>query len=61
MHRDDRVMDIKGRKIGGGNVVVMGGRCGVEWGEEIDEIGEVVKGGGGQVVRGGGFKSCRGG
>ena len=29
-HPDDTVIDIKGTKIGGGNLVVMGGPCAVE-------------------------------
>jgi phospho-2-dehydro-3-deoxyheptonate aldolase len=55
-HPDDTVIDIKGVKIGGDNLVVMGGPCAVETPEQIDEIARLVKAAGGQVLRGGAFK-----
>ncbi|MFD0717533.1 3-deoxy-7-phosphoheptulonate synthase [Paenibacillus sp. GCM10027626] len=55
-HPDDTVIEIKGVKIGGGNLVVMGGPCAVESPEQIDEIARLVKAAGGQVLRGGAFK-----
>ncbi len=55
-HPDDTVIDIKGVKIGGDNLVVMGGPCAVESPEQIDEIARLVKAAGGQVLRGGAFK-----
>lgn len=55
-HPDDTVIEIKGVKIGGSNVVVMGGPCAVETPEQIDEIARLVKAAGGQVLRGGAFK-----
>ncbi|GIP15599.1 3-deoxy-7-phosphoheptulonate synthase [Paenibacillus montaniterrae] len=55
-HPDDTIIDIKGVKIGGSNVVVMGGPCAVESPEQIDEIARLVKAAGGQVLRGGAFK-----
>ncbi|MFC4775651.1 3-deoxy-7-phosphoheptulonate synthase [Paenibacillus sp. GCM10023252] len=55
-HPDDTVIDIKGVKIGGRNLVVMGGPCAVESPEQIDEIARLVKAAGGQVLRGGAFK-----
>ena len=55
-HPEDTVIDIKGVKIGGNNVVVMGGPCAVETPEQIDEIARLVKAAGGQVLRGGAFK-----
>ncbi|CAM4355486.1 3-deoxy-7-phosphoheptulonate synthase [Paenibacillus tarimensis] len=55
-HPDDTVIDIKGVKIGGDNLVVMGGPCAVESPEQIDEIARLVKNAGGQVLRGGAFK-----
>jgi len=55
-HPDDTVIDIKGVKIGGSNLVVMGGPCAVETPEQIDEIARLVKAAGGQVLRGGAFK-----
>lgn len=55
-HPDDTIIDIKGVKIGGDNLVVMGGPCAVETPEQIDEIARLVKAAGGQVLRGGAFK-----
>jgi 3-deoxy-7-phosphoheptulonate synthase len=55
-HPDDTVIDIKGVKIGGDNLIVMGGPCAVESPEQIDEIARLVKAAGGQVLRGGAFK-----
>jgi 3-deoxy-7-phosphoheptulonate synthase len=55
-HPDDTVIEIKGVKIGGDNLVVMGGPCAVESPEQIDEIARLVKAAGGQVLRGGAFK-----
>lgn len=55
-HPDDTVIDIKGVRIGGGNLVVMGGPCAVESAQQIDEIAGLVKAAGGQVLRGGAFK-----
>lgn len=55
-HPDDTVINIKGVKIGGSNVVIMGGPCAVETPEQIDEIARLVKAAGGQVLRGGAFK-----
>ncbi|NEW08251.1 3-deoxy-7-phosphoheptulonate synthase [Paenibacillus sp. SYP-B3998] len=55
-HPADTVINIKGVKIGGEELVVMGGPCAVETPEQIDEIARLVKAAGGQVLRGGAFK-----
>lgn len=55
-HPDDTIIEIKGVRIGGDNLVVMGGPCAVETPEQIDEIARLVKAAGGQVLRGGAFK-----
>lgn len=55
-HPDDTIIEIKGVRIGGDNLVVMGGPCAVESPEQIDEIARLVKAAGGQVLRGGAFK-----
>lgn len=55
-HPDNTVIDIKGVKIGGSELVIMGGPCAVESPEQIDEIARLVKAAGGQVLRGGAFK-----
>jgi 3-deoxy-7-phosphoheptulonate synthase len=55
-HPDDTIIEVKGVKIGGDSLVVMGGPCAVETPEQIDEIARLVKEAGGQVLRGGAFK-----
>jgi 3-deoxy-7-phosphoheptulonate synthase len=55
-HPDDTIIEIKGVKIGGDNLTIMGGPCAVETPEQIDEIARLVKAAGGQVLRGGAFK-----
>lgn len=55
-HPEDTVIEIGDVRIGGGNLVVMGGPCAVESPEQIDEIARLVKAAGGQVLRGGAFK-----
>ncbi|TLS51147.1 3-deoxy-7-phosphoheptulonate synthase [Paenibacillus antri] len=55
-HPEDTVIDIKGVKIGGEELVVMGGPCAVENREQIMEIAKHVKASGAQVLRGGAFK-----
>ncbi|HZG83734.1 3-deoxy-7-phosphoheptulonate synthase [Paenibacillus sp.] len=55
-HPEDTVIDIKGVKIGGDELVVMGGPCAVENRDQIMEIAKHVKAAGAQVLRGGAFK-----
>jgi 3-deoxy-7-phosphoheptulonate synthase len=55
-HPDDTIIEIKGVRIGGDELVVMGGPCAVESAERIEEIARLVKAAGGQVLRGGAFK-----
>lgn len=55
-HPDDTIIEVKGVKIGGDNLVIMGGPCAVESPEQIDEIAALVKAAGAQVLRGGAFK-----
>lgn len=55
-HPENTVIDIKGVKIGGDELVVMGGPCAVENREQILEIASHVKAAGAQVLRGGAFK-----
>lgn len=55
-HPDNTVIDIKGVKIGGKELVMMGGPCAVESPRQIDEIARLIKAAGGQVLRGGAFK-----
>jgi 3-deoxy-7-phosphoheptulonate synthase len=53
---DDTVVDVGGVKIGGKNVVLIGGPCAVESAEQIDLITSQVQEAGAKVLRGGAFK-----
>lgn len=55
-HPDDTIIELKGVRIGGDEIVIMGGPCAVESPEQIDEIAAIVKAAGGQILRGGAFK-----
>lgn len=53
---EDTIVDVAGIKIGGKNVVVIGGPCAVESKEQIDEITPLVIEAGAKILRGGAFK-----
>lgn len=53
---EDTIIDVRGRKIGGGNFLVMAGPCAIESKESIFEIAKRVKSTGAQALRGGAFK-----
>jgi len=55
-HPEDTIIEMKGVKIGGDELVIMGGPCAVENREQIMEIAKHVKAAGAQVLRGGAFK-----
>ena len=50
------VVDVKGVKIGGPDVVVMAGPCSVESREQLMETARAVKAAGARLLRGGAFK-----
>lgn len=52
----DTVVDVSGVKIGGNNIVIMGGPCAVESKEQIDIITPLVIEAGARILRGGAFK-----
>ena len=52
----DTIIEIKGRKIGGGHFLMMAGPCAVESRSSIFEIAENIKKSGAQILRGGAFK-----
>jgi 3-deoxy-7-phosphoheptulonate synthase len=54
--QDDTVIDIKGVKIGGPEVVLMAGPCSVESRDGIREAAKFVKQSGAKILRGGAFK-----
>lgn len=55
-HPDDMVIDIGGRKIGGGNFALIAGPCSIESAEQITNVAKQVKDAGAQFLRGGAFK-----
>lgn len=56
MHPKDTVVDIAGRKIGGGFFQVIAGPCSVETKEQMTEVAFDVKKSGANLLRGGAFK-----
>ena len=55
-HPDDTVIDVCGRKIGGGHFQVIAGPCSVESREQMVEVAKAVKASGAGLMRGGAFK-----
>lgn len=55
-HPEDAIIDVQGRKIGGGNFAVIAGPCSVETEDQIIEVAEAVKASGATMLRGGAFK-----
>ena len=53
---EDTVIDIKGIKIGGGNVAMIAGPCSVESYEQVDATASKLKSYGVNILRGGAFK-----
>ena len=55
-HGEDSVLDISGRKIGGGHFLMIAGPCSVESEEQIICVANRVKAAGAYLLRGGAFK-----
>ncbi|MBQ8918124.1 MAG: 3-deoxy-7-phosphoheptulonate synthase, partial [Oscillospiraceae bacterium] len=55
-HPDDTVVEVAGRKIGGGNFQIIAGPCSVESEEQIVSVAKSVKAAGAGLLRGGAFK-----
>ncbi len=55
-HPDDTVIDVKGRRVGGGTLNVIAGPCSVETEDQIIETAIAVKEAGATMLRGGAFK-----
>jgi len=55
-HPEDTIVEVAGRKIGGGNFAVIAGPCSVESEEQIACVAEAVKAAGAGFLRGGAFK-----
>ncbi len=56
MHPEDTVVEVCGRKIGGGYFDVIAGPCSIETQEQITEVAFDVKKSGAGMLRGGAFK-----
>jgi len=52
----DTVIDVRGRKVGGGHFAVIAGPCSVETEEQVMAAARAVKEAGGSMMRGGAFK-----
>ncbi len=55
-HPEDTIIDVAGRKIGGGHFAIMAGPCSVESEEQLSGIAEEVAKSGATFLRGGAFK-----
>ncbi|MBR1862942.1 MAG: 3-deoxy-7-phosphoheptulonate synthase [Ruminococcus sp.] len=55
-HPEDTVIDVRGRKIGGGTLTVIAGPCSVETEEQTIKTAIAVKEAGATMLRGGAFK-----
>ncbi len=55
-HTADTVIEVAGRKIGGGNFMMIAGPCSVENHDQIITCAEAVKSSGAHMLRGGAFK-----
>jgi 3-deoxy-7-phosphoheptulonate synthase len=55
-HGERTVLEIDGRKVGGGNFALMAGPCTVESREQLLETARVVNDGGASFLRGGAYK-----
>ena len=55
-HPSDSVIEVSGRKIGGGNFAVMAGPCSVESEEQMVSVAREVRAAGAAFLRGGAFK-----
>jgi len=55
-HPEDTVVDVCGKKIGGGHFQVIAGPCSIETDEQITEVAMSVKNSGAGLLRGGAFK-----
>ena len=56
MHPQDTVIDVAGKKIGGGHFQVIAGPCSIETQEQMTEVANAVKESGAGLLRGGAFK-----
>ncbi|MCI8284451.1 MAG: 3-deoxy-7-phosphoheptulonate synthase [Firmicutes bacterium] len=56
MHPEDTVIDIAGKKIGGGHFQVIAGPCSIETEEQIVKVAQDVEASGAGLLRGGAFK-----
>lgn len=54
--KEDTIIELKGRKIGSTDMILMAGPCSIENRDMIMEIAKVVKENGGEFLRGGAFK-----
>ena len=56
VHEEPTIVDVGGRKFGGGNFQIIAGPCSVESEEQIITVARAVKASGATLLRGGAFK-----
>src|SRR5512133_2785115 len=55
-HTDDTIVNVKGVRVGGSEIVIIAGPCAVESREQLFETARSVREGGANILRGGAFK-----
>jgi len=55
-HPHDTVIDVRGKKVGGGHFAMVAGPCSVETEDQVMAAAHAVKAAGGTMLRGGAFK-----
>jgi len=55
-HPQDTVIDVRGKKIGGGHFALIAGPCSVETPDQVMQAARAVQAAGGTMMRGGAFK-----
>ena len=55
-HKENSIIDIKGVKVGGNTIQIIGGPCSVETQQQMDDAARFVKEAGCRLMRGGAFK-----
>lgn len=56
LKKEPTIIDVKGVKIGGGNLAVFAGPCAIESQEQFSYVAQKVKESGAKILRGGAFK-----
>ncbi|OHD55790.1 MAG: 3-deoxy-7-phosphoheptulonate synthase [Spirochaetes bacterium GWF1_51_8] len=55
-HPEDTIIDVKGAKLGGGNLWIVAGPCSIESEDQLRTVAKFVKNAGANLLRGGAYK-----